>query len=401
MRLKTFYSALFLLALTSLFSTAFTGKLIEDPLATNKDLINFSHSIHTELADCSDCHSAVVKSTSLNDRLLPNHENCESCHDVNKDDECSTCHKNDNYVPLIQTPSKLIFNHSVHVKEGTNCVDCHQGLTEVDYSFEAAAVNPPMENCASCHNETITESNACESCHISTFDLIPQTHKNVDFKDGHKFLAWEGDANCMMCHNNSTCQECHIATNVITELNIADDFYQPYMPGNSIDGTNQQIIPKVHGDFNYRYSHGIDAKGKTTECQSCHQVETFCVNCHQSETTDFALGGIVPASHLSPNFTTFGVGTGGGDHSILAKRDIERCTSCHDVQGADPTCIMCHLDSDGIKGSNPKTHVQNFMQSEEGDWHESEGSICYNCHTSQTPSSPAGIGFCGYCHGSN
>lgn len=401
MRLKTFYSTLVLLAAVFLFSSAFTGNNFDDPVSTNKDLINFSHSIHAELVDCSDCHSAVVESISLSDRLLPNHENCESCHDVNKDDECSTCHMNDNYVPLIQTPSKLIFNHSFHLKEGKNCTDCHQGLTEVDYSFEAAAVNPPMENCAACHNETQTASNACESCHISTFDLIPQDHKNVDFMRGHKFLSWAADANCMMCHDNSTCQECHIATNVITELNTADDFYQPYMPGNSIDGPNQQIIQKVHGDFNYRYSHGIDAKGKTSECQSCHQVETFCANCHQSENSDFALGGIVPASHLNPNFTTFGVGTGGGDHATLAKRDIERCTSCHDVQGADPTCIMCHLDSDGIKGSNPKTHSQNFMQSENGDWHNSPGSICYNCHTSQMPSSPAGIGFCGYCHGAN
>jgi hypothetical protein len=280
-----------------------------------------------------------------------------------------------------------------------NCEDCHKGLDEVDYSFESANLLPPMETCASCHNESKIASNACESCHISTFNLLPDNHRNVDFTRAHKFMAFEMDANCMMCHDNVTCQECHVATNVITEINSADDFYQPYMPSNTIDGTKQQVITKVHNDPNYRFYHGIDAKGRTTECQTCHQVESFCANCHQSENSDFALGGIVPASHLLPDFKTIGVGSGGGEHAILAKRDLESCTSCHDFQGADPTCVLCHLDSDGIKNTNPKTHASNFMRNEEGDWHNNYGSICYNCHTSASPDSRQTDGFCNYCHG--
>lgn len=123
-------------------------------------------------------------------------------------------------------------------------------------------------------------------------------------------------------------------------------------------------------DLNYRFTHRIDSKGKTFECQSCHQVETFCANCQAAENTDFAVRGIIPASHLKPNFFTIAVGIGGGEHAILARRDIERCTSCHDVNGSDPTCITCHLDSDGIKGTNPKTHARGFMKNENGDWHE-------------------------------
>jgi len=281
------------------------------------------------------------------------------------------------------------------------CTDCHKGLDKVDYSFESPEVYPSMEICSACHNEVKIASNACESCHNSTFNLLPQNHRSNDYMRSHKFLAWESNANCMMCHNNNTCQECHVATTGITETNLPDDFYPPYIPSNSIDGTKQQVILKVHGDFNYRYSHGIDAKGKTSECQTCHQVETFCANCHQSENRDFALGGIVPSSHLLPNFKTIGVGTGGGEHATLARRDLEQCVSCHDVQGADPTCIYCHLDSDGIKGTNPKTHAAGFMKDVHGDWHDSQSSICYNCHTSQMPSSPAGLGFCGYCHGTS
>ena len=398
--IKNIYITIFIIGAAFLMFAAFLNQN-SDPIKSNKDLIKFSHSLHSELVECADCHSSVAESISLTDRLLPNHENCVDCHDVENDKECSTCHLNDNYEPLIQKKSELIYNHKIHNLQGMKCIDCHKGLDKVDYSFESTEVNASMEICAACHNEVQIASNACESCHIATENLLPQNHRNVDYTRSHKFLAWEQDANCMMCHDNTTCQDCHVSTTGITEANVPDDFYSPYMPSNSIDGAKQQVLLKVHGDFNYRYSHGIDAKGKTTECQSCHQVETFCANCHQSENRDFAMGGIIPSSHLSPTFKTLGVGTGGGDHAGLAKRDIEQCVSCHDVQGGDPTCITCHLDSDGIKGTNPKTHEANYMSDEEGDWHENQGSMCYNCHTSQSPSSTAGIGFCGYCHGTD
>ncbi len=396
--LKLFYINLTAILILFLTFTAFLSN-DDDPVQKNDELINFSHSLHYDFITCDECHTNVPASTSLNDRLLPNHDSCVDCHDVDDDEECETCHKNDNYEELIQKSSSLIFNHKIHYDKELECESCHAGLSEVDYSFESAMLNPPMENCASCHNETKIASNACESCHLATLDLLPQNHRNVDYMRSHKFLSWELDANCMMCHNNSTCQECHVATNVITETNLPDDFYQPYMPSNGIDGPKQQVLLKVHGDLNYRYSHGIDAKGKSSECQSCHQIETFCANCHAAENSDFALTGIVPASHLLPNFKTFGVGSGGGEHATLAKRDIERCVSCHDVQGADPTCITCHLDSDGIKGTNPKTHISNYMRNEKGDWHDSIGSICYNCHTSASPMSQPTDGFCNYCHG--
>ena len=396
--IKKLYIIIFLAAASFLLFAAFFSDNTE-PLKGNKDLIKFSHSLHSDLVECADCHSSVAESTSLNDRLLPDHDNCVDCHDVDDDEECSTCHVNENYEALVQTESQLIYNHKIHAIQEIACIDCHKGLDKVDYSFESAEIHPPMEMCSGCHNEVKIASNACESCHISTFDLLPQDHRSNDYMRSHKFLAWEVNANCMMCHNNNTCQECHVSTTGITEANLPDDFYAPYMPSNSIDGTNQQVIQKVHGDFNYRYSHGIDAKGKTNECQTCHQVETFCANCHQSENRDFAMGGIVPSSHLMPDFKTLGVGTGGGEHAVLARRDIENCVSCHDIQGADPSCIYCHLDSDGIKGTNPKTHAAGYMNDVNGDWHDSQGSVCYNCHTSATPQSPQTSGFCNYCHG--
>jgi Cytochrome c7 and related cytochrome c len=399
MKLKYIYLIVSVIVVAILILTAFIGREpVDDELTVNRDLINFSHSFHSDIAECADCHSAVPESVSLNDRLLPNMDDCGTCHEVEDEEECSTCHINNVYEPLIQTKSKLIFNHKDHLDRDLDCTTCHQDFTAIDYSIEAEQKVPPMELCADCHSPVEAAPSFCESCHISTANLIPQNHITDNFTKEHKFLAQSIDANCMTCHDNSTCASCHISTSTITEGNTADDFYQPYMPSQGIDGTKQQVIERVH-EFNYRYIHGIDANSKVSECQTCHQVESFCASCHQSENADFSLGGVAPLSHLNSDFKTFGVGTGGGEHAILARRDIESCTSCHDVQGSDPTCITCHLDSDGIKGTNPKTHATNFMRNVSGDWHQDTGSICYNCHTSATPQSPKTSGFCNYCHG--
>lgn len=400
MKIKHFYIIVSFSTILFLLFSAFNSQSMTDEKVHNDSVIKFSHKLHAELADCQSCHSSVVESTSLTDRLLPNHDNCVSCHEVENADECATCHINENYEPLLQKKSELIFSHKFHLNNSKiSCTDCHAGISEVDYAFQSANANPPMDNCYSCHNDISVAANACESCHISTANLLPQDHKVVSFSKTHKFAAEEFDANCMMCHDNQSCNDCHVATIGITERNTASDFYKPYSPRNFVGGLRQQAITRVH-DLNYRFVHGIDFKGRNSECSSCHQVETFCAECHMSEGTgDYAMGGIVPSSHLKRDFYTIGVGTGGGEHALLAKRDLENCTSCHDVNGADPTCITCHFDADGIKGTNPKTHMNNFMRNERGDWHDSMGSICYNCHTSSTPESPVTSGFCNYCHG--
>jgi hypothetical protein len=367
----------------------------------NDKIIKFSHKNHADRTDCASCHTKTAESTSLKDKLLPQHPDCAQCHDVEDTNGCNLCHYENNFEPLIQRKSELIFNHKYHLTDQKlKCEDCHKGLNEVDYSFQAEQHNPPMEQCNTCHSFTSgTAGNECVLCHTSTVDLKPDFHKQNDFIKAHRFYAENSDANCSMCHDNASCEDCHIANSVITETNTAKDFYAPYAPHNFGESAKKQKLNLVHQDLNYRYDHGIDARNKSAECQTCHQTETFCVECHQSEGGDFALLGTKPADHKQPNFVTIGVGTGGGEHAVLARRDIESCASCHDSEGNDPVCITCHLDSDGIKGTNPKTHPANFMHDEHGDWHDSNGSLCYNCHTSASPSTPSGVGFCGYCHG--
>lgn len=397
-----YYILIFIVGIFYLALSAFSFQSEVD--TSNKEIIKFSHQFHIEEdVECADCHAEIENSVNLTGSLLPTMDACADCHDVEDEEECSTCHYENVQVPFPVKSVDLYFNHKSHMEnENAECANCHGGLDEVDFSFESPTLYPKMSSCNGCHSdvgEAKATNFACESCHVSTVDLLPTDHKVVNFSEMHKFSSMEADANCQMCHDNNFCESCHVGTTMITETNSAADFYTPYSPHSYIDNTKQQQITRVH-DLNYQFNHGIDAKGKASNCITCHQTETFCAECHNaSGNGDFALGGFVPSTHTRPNFTTLGVGSGGGLHADGARRDIENCAACHDTQGADPNCIMCHMDNDGIKGTNPKTHMTGFMSNEHGDWHGDFGAVCYNCHTDAGALSQiSGQGFCGYCH---
>lgn len=400
MKIKYLYLTVFSVIVIYIGLTAF--KFNDDDVPQkHKQLIKFSHQFHLEnYVDCSDCHTAVPESTNMDVSLLPTMDDCAECHEVEEDDNCNKCHYEDINEPFPDNPkSKINFNHKFHIdKQELQCTNCHEGLNKVDYAQDLATVFPTMDKCTSCHTSEGPAPIECSNCHVSTANLIPDNHQVADFMREHKFEAKSDGEKCADCHTNNFCENCHAATVGITESNTSSDFYTPYSPYKFKDDAKQQQLTLRH-DLNYVYDHGIDAKLHKDQCQSCHQAETFCSKCHNSEGQgDFALGGVVPYSHTQPNFTTLGVGSGGGEHAQLAQKDIESCASCHDVEGGDASCVLCHNDSDGIKGTNPQTHPIGFMLDNHGDWHNDDGSVCFNCHTStRIP----GVGFCGYCHDSN
>jgi hypothetical protein len=402
MKIKYIYSSLCLAVISFLIFTAFTAKDNSCNNEGNDKKIKFSHSLHKEMTDCQSCHSKAAGSVSLTDKLLPTMEDCKTCHDVADKEKCSTCHYENVFAKLEPRKSGLKFNHKQHVeKQGKKCDDCHKGLGDVDYSSKAKEAFPPMETCYACHNGKSRASNECKICHTGTANLMPKNHQTIDFKRTHKFLAKEANANCAMCHDNNSCGACHSTSGIMNETNSGTNFYKPYAPDNFTDGTKQQALTRAH-DLNYRFTHGIDAKTGVYECQTCHQNETFCVQCHQNKNGDYSMTGVVPYSHIKPDFVTIGVGTGGGEHAKYAKREIESCAACHDTQGGDANCITCHVDPDGIKGTNPRTHKTGFQRDNHGEWHTDMGATCYSCHRDPNahPGGKPGIGFCGYCHSS-
>ncbi len=403
MKLKHFYFGISLCCLSFLLFTAFMAKPVktqQEQLSASKK-IKFSHKIHKDAVECASCHSGIAESGSLSEKLYPKKEDCASCHDVKDEKNCNMCHYDNVQVPLQDKNSKIVFNHKSHLAQKQECKNCHAGIEDSEYLTAGQHFKPKMDNCYTCHSESGKATNACEACHISLVDLKPKSHLVNNFLRFHKFQAVSPSANCVMCHTSASCEDCHSATNVITETNTKTNFLTPYAGSQAIGGSAQQKVTRVH-DLGFRYTHGIEARGKEKDCSTCHQTSTFCAECHGSKHEDYALAGTMPSSHTKPTFITIGVGSGGGDHARLAKRDVESCASCHDVNGGDPVCITCHIDNDGIKGTNPKTHKTGFMRDNDGgDWHSNSGSVCYNCHTdaSARPSGVAGVGFCGYCHG--
>lgn len=375
--------------------------------------IKFNHQFHIKDASvaCKDCHTKALTSVTSKDDLNPGHAECSSCHDINDQKNCNFCHIKDAKQKFPPTKKELEFSHKFHVvDQKQECTACHTGLDKVKFAKESPTAFPPMEICSACHTESnrpaVNTSHQatgnCEACHTNLTKLYPVSHKSPNFLNEHKVLSGpeSNSKNCMMCHSDNFCQVCHSPVS-LKGINTAENFNTPYYTkegATRMDREDLQKLTTVHKDLNYRFTHGLDANHKRFECKTCHDPVTFCNSCHQNGGN--ILGEIAPESHRQPNFTTFGVGTGGGLHATLGKRDIESCQSCHDTQGGDPVCVRCHMDNDGVKGTNPKTHETGFMNDDKGIWHDTQGAVCYTCHVdgNARPNGIKGIGFCGYCH---
>ncbi len=350
----------------------------------------FSHQKHLKDGgmECSDCHASIAQSTKAEDRNLPGHDVCQNCHDVEDDKNCTYCHVDEENLQPWPTPDrKFYFNHQVHSSMG--CEKCHAGIEEVDTG--AGRFIPSQQSCNACHNGLVATME-CLECHPLTTQFRPDNHVPAWSRE-HAVHVRAGISDCGHCHTNNYCQECHESTGLISTKIVPQSYYPNYAP--HLKGQETQVIKSVHG-LNYRFVHQLDAAGKEKDCQVCHETSSYCGQCHNSGLN----AQMRPAWHGGPDWgaIALGVGTGGGRHAELARRDIERCAACHEVQGADPTCLMCHTDFDGIKHTNPKTHGSGFANrfEEDSNFHHDDGAICFTCHTNTRK---AGVGFCGYCHG--
>ena len=324
------YPVAFLVILIPLIATGSEGDA--------KIPVKLSHRIHMSLEniECSTCHIGSEESLVSEDLLLPLKENCASCHDLKAPDKCGVCHIGSNPEEFIgyqvETP-KLLFNHKYHtVERNMPCFLCHGDIENHDVSTKADM--PPMTTCFNCHDD-ISAPSECSWCHVSEDDLRPEFHTS-DWLHQHRTIVnsppIKAEENCMMCHQENWCQDCHVGSQ-LTESSPKSvfPFYRP-----SEWGKKPQVSSRVHS-LNYRFIHPLDAKGKDRFCTTCHEFTEFCVECHRE-----AQNNIIPEWHQgvdwapSINF--------GGRHADFARRDLERCMGCHDLQGQATICLRCHVD---------------------------------------------------------
>jgi hypothetical protein len=353
-----------------------------------KKLFKFSHMLHIEDigVDCASCHPSTAESKLAADKNLPTHDECFECHDGDTaGDECEKCHVDPDEPVELPNPSREYkFNHKLHQEKlgEESCVQCHPGLNEAE--FAEAANMPPMTKCTECHDNS-SAPQMCEACHTKVRTLRPVSHIPT-WMNRHDDAVRSSTEDCASCHSFNYCQECHDgAVLAQTDKNITGR-YTPNAPRNW--GVNNMILSKNH-DLNYRYTHGLEAKGKLEKCSLCHESESFCAPCHEVS------GGGKPVWHSGADWgaQALAIGSGGGRHAQMAKRDISNCASCHDAGGEDPVCLQCHMDRIPGKGNELKTHE---IKRYNGPWHDDKSYMCFTCHVNAQPKNPAG--FCGYCH---
>ena len=209
---------------------------------------------------------------------------------------------------------------------------------------------PGMRVCSECHDggQAPKECAICHSGDVTLLDIHP-----LEWSHQHGQRASSEPQWCGECHTRQEfCLDCHRGDNILGEIH----------------------------DLNYIYTHGLDARGKAADCGQCHDNQDFCVACHES-------GRRMPLAHSKLSWGT--------DHGRYAREDVENCASCH--ESGDPTCARagCHNDFDGMRGTDSRIHSTDAAQFDmAGPWHDDDGYYCYQCHLK----TPAGDGFCGYCH---
>jgi len=177
----------------------------------------------------------------------PGEKRCLECHFKTREkSDCGLCHleKPGETVRARKRLGKdFVFSHKKHEK--FECSRCHPGITEWE-NLDGHMINAQMEDCLVCHNGKDAPKN-CVMCHKLT--PYPADHTgNYEKKHG---LAYRSDPQrCRMCHEDSSCIECHSRK------------------------------PKDHTLAWVRYRHGLAAKTNPQKCQACHSDPYVCRRCH-------------------------------------------------------------------------------------------------------------------------
>ena len=296
-------------------------------------IIKFNHKYHmTDVgAECSQCHGGVESSTKSSESFLPKMADCYQCHDE-KSTACSTCHVEtaEPYTKLVAAKRELVFSHDRHIKDGVTCETCHAGILSKEDS--KPGVLPSMETCNTCHDGS-KASSECATCHTDIRFILPKDHSADWIRQHHLTVASQGDANCIMCHSQASCQECHEGGS-LEKFKGQNDFRTARSPSGVSNGRSQ-VLQSVH-KLDYLFTHRFDSKAKTKDCQTCHETESFCQQCHSGNDKVS-----MPAWH---SVAGFAVANTGGTHTILAKKDLENCVTCHDLSAPNKTCMKpgCH-----------------------------------------------------------
>ena len=339
--------------------------------------LRFDHQQHLAAgAECASCHDSVRGSLRVQDRNLPGHEECGTCHDLDaaqkgeKTDPpsaCNTCHPGFDATVRLEPaklevpPANLHFNHQVHVKKNVDCAVCHGAMENVQLATRQQL--PKMATCLKCHDGTAA-SKECGTCHLAqpsgrlqlTFPsgvLRPMQGDPLGLDHGPRYEFTHGSrasvdrGTCMSCHAESYCQTCH------------DSLQKPL---------------SVHPN-DFITLHPIQARQDSTRCSSCHRTQSFCAACHERSGVGQSADRSLRARNVKvhPDYNAWVEVPGPQHHGVAASRDMQSCVSCH----REESCMTCH-SAKGGRQVNP--HPSGFAASCKRVAGANDRA-CLKCHT--------------------
>ncbi|MCA9320780.1 MAG: hypothetical protein KDB18_12370 [Salinibacterium sp.] len=308
---------------------ACTNVLTSGPAVVRSDGLVFDHPAHAErgLDDCSLCHGEEDAEW----KAMPEREFCMECHeeiDAEADESkwASPFFDEDGkgkWAHASRLSDELKFGHAAHIAAGHECVECHSDVTKnqailVNASFE-------MNECTTCHSETVPEQNDCATCHTQIrADLPPPSHR-AGWTQAHGHRAVHGTLDdlpqdCAWCHQESDCDDCHRAE-----------------------------APRDHTNAWRLAGHGTMASMDRERCEVCHTTDS-CSECHEQA---------VPRSH----------------RAVFGEPFNRHCNSCHLPVGSGlgQGCAVCHNDapSHAMAPPRPGNPIHQTMNA----------NACRECHT--------------------
>lgn len=227
----------------------------------------------------------------------------------------------------------------------------------------------------------------CNECH--KVEGLPLTHENdwagkhhqdSEWMGEHRSIAGKSQTNCIDCHAQSYCNECHSGGGVDVELR-KQNFQRNY-------------VPKSHRS-DFIELHPLKARENPRTCDRCH-VQRFCSDCHSKfQKNDLQFESHrrqfrdIKVSSVGPRHETFSetqcqtCHSGGivpnhkwaADHGREARRNLQACQSCH---SDGDVCMKCHSSRSGLKVS---PHPRNWGGIKDNFKSRSNGRTCAKCHT--------------------
>jgi len=220
------------------------------------------------------------------------------------------------------------------------------------------------------------ELKECAGCHKG--EGVALTH-DADWVRGHRLLATRPDKNCIACHQQSFCLDCHKGGAIDVKLNT-----QIAKAGS---------MPSTHRT-DFRELHPIKALDNPQSCYRCHAAK-FCTECHsrfkgdQLQTLSHRKSwSNLQTANPGPAHSTFNTTqcqtchpngvlpthVWSSDHAREARRNLQACQTCH---SDGQTCMTCHSGRTGLR-INP--HPRGWDKVKDSYKKKSNGRSCIKCH---------------------